>query len=286
VAHVSANSDTDSLTVSVERVNVLFTVAGKHGRPVTKLTRKDFIVLEDDQPQNITNFTCETNLPLNIALLMDTSGSVVRKLRFEREAAAAFFYSELQPGRDKAAVITFDTVVSLLQDYTDDPSVIASAVKKTIAGGSTSLYDSVQRAARMLASQPGRHVVIILSDGEDNSSHISLDKALELAQRNDVIIYTVSTNALDTIPTDDQKAGDANLRQLATETGGMALFPTKLQDLTQSFSKIGEDLRSQYSLAYGPTNAQHDGTYRQIRVVPSHKKYSVRARNGYFAPPS
>jgi Ca-activated chloride channel family protein len=271
------------MSVEVERVNVLFTVASKRGTLVTHLGRDDFKVFEDDQPQNITNFSTETNLPLNIVLLIDTSGSIRGKVRFEQDAAASFFHSALQRGRDKAAVIGFDHAITLLQDYTDNPAVLDTAVQKIISGGSTSLYDAVVEATHKLAGRDGRRVIIILSDGMDNSSHISSARALEYAQKNDIIVYAVSTNTRETM-TADRIQGDANLKCLALETGGRVLFPEKMADLKQSFQKISEELRSQYSLAYNPSNTRRDGTYRQIRIVASHKDYNVRSRPGYFAP--
>jgi Ca-activated chloride channel family protein len=266
-------------------VNVLFTVADGKGKFVRNLAKSDFRVYEDDHLQDISNFSAETNLPLNIAFLVDSSGSVRDKLRFERQAAAKFFASALRPGKDKAFVMSFDTKTTLLQDYTDNPSLLSGAVQKIIAGGSTSLYDAVLEAAvRRLSGQTGRRVIIVISDGMDNSSHISLAKTLEAVQKSDVILYAISTNSIDMNDPRDKKIGDANLNELAKETGGRALFPSQVKDLERSFSRVSDELRSQYSLAYGPTNAKRDGTYRRIRVVASHKHYDVRCRHGYYAP--
>jgi Ca-activated chloride channel family protein len=279
-----ASFSSDTLSVNVDRVNVLFTVANRKGKLITNLGRSDFSVFEDDQIQNISNFSTETNLPLNIAFLIDSSGSVRDKLRFEQQAASKFFCSELRAGKDKALVMSFDTAVTLLQDHTDDPALLTEALRKIIPGGSTSLYDAVfQAAAYRLAEQSGKRVIILVSDGLDNSSHISLAKTLEAAQKNDVIIYAISTNGIDDSDPRDQKIGDAVLNRLAKETGGSALCPTRIQDLTRSFSRIAEELRSQYSLAYGPSNTIRDGAYRHIRIVPSRKEYRIRSRAGYYA---
>ena len=157
-------------------------------------------------------------------------------------------------------------------------------MQKVIPGGSRSLYDAVlDAAADRLADQPGRRVIVVLSDGMDNSSHVSLSRVLDAAQRNDVI-YTVSTNAIDGVDAEDQRGGDAVLARLAEETGGSALFPNGTRDLARAFSRINEELRSQYSLAYRPTNARRDGTYRAIRIVPVRKGYTVRYWSGYYAP--
>src|SRR5262249_18368352 len=147
------------------------------------------------EPQNISNFSREGDSPLNIGLLVDTSGSVWNKLRFEREAATKFFYSTLRPRQDKAFVMAFDSSPELLQEYTDNPEILQHAVEHMIAGGSTSLYDAVSQAAvHQSAGGNGRRVLIILSDGFDNASHIDLPAALETVQKNDVVIYTISTN--------------------------------------------------------------------------------------------
>ncbi|HEY2380091.1 MAG TPA: VWA domain-containing protein [Terriglobia bacterium] len=274
-----------ALSVNVDRVNVLFTVSGKGGKLVTHLTKDDFKVFEDGNPQDISNFSRESDLPLNIGLLVDTSGSVWGKLRFEREAATKFFYSNLRRGRDKAFVMAFDSRAVVLQDFTDNPATLQHAVEHMIAGGSTALFDAVAEAARQkLGRQYGKHVLIVLSDGLDNSSHTDLAGTLEAAQKNDVVIYTISTNRTEGLQPEAPARGDANLSRLAEETGGYALFPKRLEDLTEAFHRIGEDLRAQYSLAYGPTNSSRDGTYRMIDVVPSHKGYTVRCRHGYFAP--
>ena len=151
----------DTLSVNVNLVDLLYTVADKKGRFITSLRKEDFKVYEDDKNQVISNFTAETDLPLTIALLVDTSGSIRDKLRFEQEAAIEFFYSTLHRGKDKAMVISFDSGVDLLQDFTDNPETLADAVRKIRAGGGTSLYDAVYLAVNeKLASQPGRLVIV------------------------------------------------------------------------------------------------------------------------------
>jgi Ca-activated chloride channel family protein len=274
----------ETLSVDVQRVNVLFTVANQKGKLITNLRREDFNVFEDDRLQQISNFSTETDLPLNIAVLIDSSGSVRYKLHFERQAATKFFYSAVRQGKDKVFIMSFDTAARLLQDYTDDPALLSQSVGKVIPGGSTSLYDAVFHAAGKLAGQKGRRVIIVLSDGLDNSSHASLAKTLEAAQKQDVIVYSVSTNSINGDDAQQQRIGDANLKRLAGETGGHAFVPARVEELFPAFLRISDELRSQYSLAYGPTNANHDGTYREIRVVAAHKTYTIRCRKGYFAP--
>src|SRR4051812_18261287 len=161
--------DNQTLSVNVDLVNILFTVADRRGKFVTNLKKDDFRVFEDEKPQVITNFSGETDLPLTIALLVDTSGSIRDKLQFEQRAATEFFYSTLQRGKDKAMIISFDSGVDLIQDFTDDPEKLAGAVQKIRAGGGTSLYDAIYLAVtQKLSGQQGRRVVILITDGDDN----------------------------------------------------------------------------------------------------------------------
>jgi VWFA-related protein len=262
-------------------------VAGRSGKLITNLTKDDITVFEDGQPQTISNFSRDADMPVNIALLIDTSGSVRDKLRFEREAASRFFYSVLRSGRDRALLMSFDTGVEIIQDYTDDAAVLQSAMQTMVAGGSTSLYDAVAKASlHGQSNRSGRHVIVVLSDGLDNSSHINLENALQIAQENDAVVYSISTNRIQGPFSVDPDLGDSHLTTLAAETGGRALFPTRMDELTHAFDRIIEEIRAQYSLAYGPTNGQHDGSFRTIHVVSSHKGYVVRCRHGYFAPRS
>jgi Ca-activated chloride channel homolog len=275
----------DTLSVNVNLVDLLYTVADKKGKFITSLRKEDFKVYEDDKNQVISNFTAETDLPLTIALLVDTSGSIRDKLRFEQEAAIEFFYSTLHRGKDKAMVISFDSGVDLLQDFTDNPETLADAVRKIRAGGGTSLYDAVYLAVNeKLANQPGRLVIILISDGDDNSSRISLTETMELAQRRNVAIYSISTNSAAYFGSKDQDRGDKTLKRFSEETGGRPFFPEKIQDLAVSFQEIGEELRSQYRLAYIPSNNKADGTFRKIRIDVANKNYKVKARTGYYAP--
>jgi VWFA-related protein len=275
----------ETLSVDVDLVNVVFTVLDRRGRFITDLRQEQFTVSEDNKPQVISNFSRETGLPLTVALLVDTSGSIRDKLRFEQEAAIEFFHSTLRRGTDKALVITFDSGVDLLQDYTDDSEVLATAVKKMRAGGGTALYDAMFLAAtQKLAGQNGRRVLILISDGDDNSSRVSLTETLEAAQRNDVSIYTISTNGTTGSRSREQDRGDKVLKRFSDETGGRMFTPFKLQELTEDFLNIGDELRAQYTLAYRPSNARRDGTFRRIRIQASDKRYDVRARQGYYAP--
>jgi len=278
-------ADNQIISVNVDLVNVLFTVADRKGKFITSLTKDDFKIFEDNKSQVITNFSNETDLPLTIALLVDTSGSIRDKLRFEQEAAIEFFYSALKRNKDKASVISFDSGVDLLQDFTDDPEKLSEAIRKIRAGGGTSLYDAIYLAVtEKLSKQTGRRVVILISDGDDNSSRMSLTETLEAAQRNDVSIYSISTNNTAYFASNEQQRGDKTLKRFSEETGGRTFFPFKLQELAANFQDIGMELRSQYQLAYRSGNDKADGTFRRIRVDVTNRQYAAKARTGYYAP--
>ena len=274
-----------TITIDVDLVNVLFSVSDKRGRLYTELTKDGLRVYEDGELQTITNFSSETDLPLTVALLVDTSGSIRDKLRFEQEAAIEFFYSTLRRRTDQAMLVTFDSGVDLLQDFTDNPETLANAVRKIRAGGGTSLYDAIFLAVNeKMAGEPGRKVLIVISDGDDNASRISMTETMEMAQKNDVVVYTISTNSTAHFGTREQQRGDRTLRTFAEDTGGRAFFPFKLEELAVSFEDISKELRSQYTLAYVPTNRIRDGSYREIKVEARNRDYRVKARKGYYAP--
>src|SRR5215813_12522018 len=278
-----------TIRVNATLVNTVFTVADKNGKGkfITNLKESDFKIYEDDKVQAITNFSTETNLPLSIGLLVDTSGSIRDKLVLEQEAAIDFFYNTLHRGKDKGMVVSFDSGVDVQQEFTDDPEVLANAIRKIRAGGGTSLFDAVYLAvSERLAKEPDnrRKVIILISDGDDNSSRISQTETLEIAQRYNVIIYCISTNQSAYFGGKDQVRGDNVLKKLSNETGGRPLFPAKVADVSLQFKDIGEELRSQYSIGYVP-NRPDDNSFRRLRIdVVSNKNYKARARSGYYSP--
>jgi Ca-activated chloride channel homolog len=281
---LAGEGDEQTLSVSVDLVNVLFTVADNKGKFITGLNQSFFKVLEDSKPQSITNFSADTNLPLTIALLIDTSGSVRDRLTYEQKAAIDFFHSTLMRGKDRAVVISFDSGVDLIQDYTDDSETLSKSIRKMRAGGSTSLYDAVYLAAsEKLAKQDGRRIMVIISDGDDSSSRITMPEVLETVQRHDIVIYTISTNSPG-LGGNGKTQGDKILKRFSEDTGGRMFSPAKMEDLGSSFSNISQELRAQYALAYRSTNTLANGAFRRIRIEPAKKSYSVRARNGYYAP--
>jgi Ca-activated chloride channel family protein len=277
-------SDT-RIKVDVTRVNVLFTVTDKKGRFITDLLKEDFSVTENKKAQVIQEFTAETDLPLRIAILIDTSNSIRDRFKFEQEAAIEFINSVIRPREDKAMVVSFDTAAELVSDLSDDPDKLAKSIRNLRPGGGTALYDAIYFACRdrLQQDQPRhkfRRAIIIVSDGDDNQSRVSRDQALEMAQKADVVVYAISTN-ISKIEGD----GDKVLRYLSLETGGQAFFPFKVQDLAQSFENIANELRRQYNIFYRPEPLKTDGLYHAISVkVNGRKDLVVRARKGYYAP--
>jgi VWFA-related protein len=297
-----------SLKFSVNLVDVLFTVLSRRNKLVSDLDKPDFKVYDDNVLQEIRYFTKQTDLPLRIGMLLDTSNSIRDRLRFEQDASVSFLYSVLRRNKDEAFVMTFDDEPQILQSFTGDTGKLRDEIVKTRAGGGTAIYDAIYTACRNELSHPPRppgdqpdvvrRVMILISDGDDNLSTHTRSEAIQMAQITDVVIYTISTNTewISTTQKDANTGGslkyhltdnDKILQDLAEETGGRAFFPYRVDDLDQSFQDIGDELRNQYSIAYLPTNGVLDGRYHKIRIdTPEHKGYQVRARQGYFARPN
>ena len=269
----------------VDEVNVLFIAMDKHGKFVRDLKKDDFSILDDHKPpQTIVKFTQQTDLPLRLGLLIDTSGSVHGRFQFEHDAAIGFLQHTIQPYHDRAFVMGFNAHTHLAQDFTFDLDRLSAAVQRLQNGGGTALYDAVYTACKERLIQddsdrPMRHALIIVSDGEDNQSEHTRAQAIEMAQRAQVIIYTISTDDSGLI-----LRGDKILEQLADATGGRAFFPFKMKDMKSSFSAIEDELRSQYAVSYHPADFDADGRYRSIEITAVKKDLQVRARKGYFAP--
>ena len=269
----------------VDEVNVLFIAMDKHGKFVRDLKKDDFSILDDHKPpQTIVKFTQQTDLPLRLGLLIDTSGSVHGRFQFEQDAAIGFLQHTIQPYHDRAFVMGFNAHTQMAQDFTFDLDRLSAAIQRLQNGGGTALYDAVYTACKERLIQddsdrPMRHALIIVSDGEDNQSEHTRAQAIEMAQRAQVIIYTISTDDSGLI-----LRGDKILEQLANATGGRAFFPFKMKDIQSSFSAIEDELRSQYAVSYHPADFDAEGRYRSIEITAVKKDLQVRARKGYFAP--
>jgi VWFA-related protein len=289
----------------VNLVDVLFTVLNRRNKLVPELEKIDFKIWDDKFPQEIRYFSKQSDLPLRIGMLLDTSNSIRDRIKFEQDASINFLFSVLRRNKDEAFVMTFDDEPQIVQAFTGDTGALRDQITKTRAGGGTAIYDAIYEACVKELSHPPRppgdqpdvvrRVMILISDGDDNLSTHTRSEAIEMAQRTSVVIYTISTSTqwISLSQTDPTKMGDRKyhltdgdkiLENLAEETGGRAFFPYHVDDLDQSFQDIGDELRNQYSIAYLPTNYVLDGRYHKIRIeVPEHKGYQVRARRGYFA---
>lgn len=282
---VPAESSDTRIILDVNRVNMLFTVTDRKGKFITDLVKDDFQVVESKRPQVIHEFTAESDLPLRIAILIDTSNSVRDRFRFEQQAAVDFVNSVIRPRQDKGMLVSFDSNAELVVDLTDDPEKLAASVRDLRPGGGTALYDALYFACRdkLQHDQPRhkfRRAVVMVGDGDDNQSRVSRDQALEMAQKADAVIYAISTN-ISRIEGD----GDKVLKYLSAETGGQAFFPFKAEDLAQSFENIANELRHQYNVFYRPDPLKTDGLYHTVDLrVKGRKDLIVRARKGYYAP--
>jgi Ca-activated chloride channel family protein len=277
-----------TITVGVELVNVLFSVTDDRGRFVSGLGPEDFVVEEDGELQEVLYFARENELPLTLALLLDTSPSVRPVFEEEQRTAVAFLESILRP-QDLSLLIGFDRLVTLVQDFTESPSLLAEAIYSLQIGSGTSVYDAVFLASEdKLRDEAGRKAIILISDGEDTTSRVQLNEALIAAHQADAIVYSIS-NSLQRRRGFFGRRGPASgdiqtLEELSEETGG-AVFVLEAQDEFDSiFAQIAEELRTQYSLGYVSTNPARDGKYREIQIRPRDRNLRVRARRGYYAP--
>ena len=277
--------DSSRIIMDVTRVNVLYTVSDKRGRFITSLTKDDFEVFEGKNRQMIAEFMAESDLPLRLAILVDTSNSVRDRFKFQQEAALEFLRQVMRPNVDRATVVSFDSLPEMVADLTGDMAALEKGIRNLRPGGGTSLYDAIFFACRdKLSKDQPRHkfrrAMIILSDGDDNQSRYSRDQALESAHKADVVVYSISTNI-----SRIQSEGDKVLRYLAVETGGLVFFPFKVEDLSQHFENIANELRHQYNIFYRPEPLKADGQYHTVDVkVKGQKNMVVRARKGYYAP--
>src|SRR5215218_9930991 len=281
--------------IPIRRVRLPITVTDKKGQFVPGLTKEDFTILEDKVPQTIETFSdhLSQTTPLYIAVLMDRSPSTAGKLKFQQESAMNFIQTVIKPRKDRVLFGTFDDQINLLQDFTDKLDLLDKAVygvKKM--GTHTALFDAIwQFCDEKMRSVPGRRVLLIVTDGEDTFSRASIRDAIDIAQRTETTIFSISTKAgfLATVPgveagqVSDKK--DKDLQTLAEETGGVAIFTGDMLSLERSFTRISKELRAQYLVTYNPTNKSYDGTFRKIdvKLADGHGELKVRTKRGYKA---
>jgi len=281
-----ANGDIPRIKVGTNEVNVVFTVTDKHGKRITDLKQADFRFVDDNKPAaEIRSFHAETNLPLQVGLLIDASNSVRDRFKFEQESAIEFLNQTVRKSYDQAMVVGFDATPEVTQDFTDDTEKLGHGVRMLRPGGGTALYDALYYACRdkllkKAQNGPTRRAIILLSDGDDNLSHVTREESIEMAQRAEAIVYTISTNV-----SGSKGAGDKVMERIADATGGRAFFPFQIRDVANAFAEIQEELRSQYAVSYKPADLKADGHYRTIEIVAiDRKNFRVRARRGYYAP--
>jgi VWFA-related protein len=270
-----------TIRAEVALVNIIFTAVDKNGQHISGLKQSDFEIFEDRELQTIEFFGESgkgSAVPLTIALLIDTSASVKDMLEFEKTTAAEFFTEVLRPQKDLALIIQFDSEVNLVQDFTQDQKVLVRALKSLKASNQTSLYDAVYLAAEeKLKGETGRKVIVVITDGDDISSKLKKEDAIEAAQKRDVVIYGIGVQS--------EITNFGVLKDFAKETGG-AFFSAraKLSDIQSAFQSIGREIQGQYSLGYVSTNKKKNGAFRAIDLRCKAKGVHLKVRKGYYAP--
>lgn len=272
------------LTIQVNEVNLVFTVTDKKGRFITGLKRENFGLLDDQRPpEAVLRFTQQTNLPLRVGIMLDTSSSIRQRFQFEQDSAVEFFLQVLHRN-DRAFVEGFDIQTDIEQDFTNNIDLLNQGIRRLRPGGGTALFDSLYKTCRdqmLTLKEQGavRRALILVSDGDDNYSRAQESDAIKMCQRANTIVYTISTNIS---PSRDK--GDEVLRAISEATGGQAFYPTRIEDVSTGFHNVEEELRSQYLLVYRPAQLKQDGSFRTIYLQALDPRYKVRAQKGYFSP--
>lgn len=285
-----AAQPTTSFRAGVDLVSVDVTVNDMQRRLVTDLERDDFVVFEDNRPQEITLFQ-RSGVPLAVSLLLDTSASMQDRLAFAQDAAIGFV-DALRPV-DVASVVDFDSRVEVVQGLTGDLAALRTAIRRPTAGGSTALYNALYVALRELDRQTAgsdaqlrRRAIVLLSDGEDTSSLMTFEEVLEATVRSGTAVYAIGLGSGWGAPgaSRSERMGQYNLRRLAQQTGGRAFFPLQAHELRSVYREILDELSNQYTLAYESTNKRRNGEYRRIAVRVQRPGVTTRARPGYYSP--
>ena len=273
-----------TIKVQANEVNLIFTVTDKKGHFITGLNQASFGLLDDGRPPiAVLHFTQQTNLPLRVGIMLDTSSSIRQRFQFEQDSAIEFLLQVLHRN-DRAFVEGFDIQTDVAQGFTNNADLLNQGIRKLRPGGGTALYDALYKTChdQMLTLREYgtvRKALILVSDGDDNYSHALESDAIKECQRADTIVYAISTDV-----SPSRTKGDDVLRAIAEATGGQAFYPTKIEDVAIGFRNIEEELRSQYALVYRPANFKDDGAFRTIYLQATDPRYKVRAQKGYFAP--
>ncbi|HXR97071.1 MAG TPA: VWA domain-containing protein [Terriglobales bacterium] len=272
---------------NVNNVPLTFLALDKHNHFVSGLEASQIQIFDNQQPQRITHFDAQGNLPLRIVLLLDISNSITTRWAFEQRAATDFLQSVLVEGRDQAMVAGFDTSLHVAQPFTDNYEKLAAAIRSLNPSGGTALFDALFQTAHddLGPGAPGsgdfRNVVVIISDGADDQSRYSREEALGMAEDAGAIIYTIGTE-----PTGSDAESDAVLKRLSSQTGGLSFFPIEAHDLGAAFQAITSDLRHQYVVTYDPNNFVPNGEFHTVEIKIAVKGVTARTRKGYFARPA
>ena len=281
------NSDQQyTIRQQVNEVDLVFAVTDKHGHFIQDLRQSDFALLDDQKaPERVYSFTRQTNLPLRVGIVIDTSTSIRSRFQFEQQAAIEFLLQTLKPKSDKAFVMGFDVTPDYKQDWTNNLDLLTSGVNalrpaaepRSLTPSIRACRDKLLDASR--GQEPVRKAIVLVSDGDDNQSHAYLDDAIKECQRAETIVFTISTNVS---PSRDR--GDDTLQKIADATGGRAFFPKRIEEMPTSFQSIQDELRSQYALVYKPADFIANGAFRPIYLFCLDRRYLVSVRKGYFAP--
>jgi VWFA-related protein len=273
------------IRLNVNEVSLIFTVTDSHGHYIPNLQQKDFALLDDRKaPSHVKSFHQQINLPLRVGVVIDSSTSIHSRFQFEQQSAIEFLLEVLKTRSDRAFVMDFAETARVDQDWTNNIDALESGVNRISPGGGTAMYDAVYTACRdkMLSErgqEPVRKAMVLISDGNDIVSHAHQDEAIKKCQEAETIIYAISTNW-----TPSRGKGDQAMTKMAEDTGGQAFFPPSVEEMSNSFHLIEEELRSQYALVYTPADFKYDGGYRPIYLFCNDRRYQVRAKKGYFAP--
>ncbi len=269
---------------TVNEVSLIFTVTDRHGHYIANLNQSDFALLDDQKaPARVNSFHQQINLPLRVGIVIDASSSIRSRFQFEQQSATEFLLEVLKAKNDRAFVMGFDVTPTVTADWTNNQDALETGINKMQPGGGTALFDAVYTACRdkLLTErgpEPVRKAIILVSDGDDNQSRVYLPEAIKECERAETIIYAISTNW-----TPSRGPGDKVLQDLAEQTGGEVFFPPSVEEMATSFKNIEEELRSQYALVYTPAEFKVDGSYRTIYLYCYDRRYTVRAKKGYFA---
>jgi VWFA-related protein len=283
-AQTTQDSEAPVIKVQSNEVDLVFTVTDKKGHFVTGLNQSKFVLLDDGRPpEQVFHFVQQTDLPLRVGIMLDTSSSIRGRFRFEQDSAISFLLQVLHRN-DRAFVEGFDVQTDVAQPFTGNIALLNEGVNKLRPGGGTALFDAIYSTCKdqMLTLRddvPVRKAIILVSDGDDNYSHALETDAIKECQRADTTVYSISTNVS---PSRDK--GDDVLQAIAQATGGRAFYPTRFEDVAAGFQGIEEELRSQYLLEYRPADFKQDGSFRTIYLQANDRRYHVRAHTGYFAP--